>query len=93
MSHSEAELKNQVKIYISVFVVLMFLTLVTVAVSYLHLSTLAAIAVALIIASIKAGLVAAYFMHLISERTIIYAVLGLTALFFLVLLLSPVYSV
>lgn len=93
MSHSEAELKNQVKIYISVFVALMFLTMVTVAASYLDLSPLATIAVALLIASIKAGLVACYFMHLISERTIIYAVLGLTAFFFLVLLLSPVYSV
>ena len=93
MSHSEAELKNQVKIYISVFVTLMFLTIVTVAASYLHLPPLATIAVALIIASIKAGLVACYFMHLISERTIIYAVLGLTAFFFLVLLVIPVYSV
>jgi len=40
------------------------------------------IAVALTIACVKAFLVAAYFMHLISERKMIYLVLGFTALFF-----------
>jgi len=43
----------------------------------------------LIIASIKAAMVAAVFMHLISERKVIYAVLILTALFFIILLALP----
>ena len=38
-----------------------------------------AIAVALFVATIKGSLVACYFMHLISEKKLIYAVLALTA--------------
>jgi cytochrome c oxidase subunit 4 len=75
--------------YYVVFVALLCLTAVTVGVSYLHLTRPIAIAVALVIASIKAGLVAAVFMHLISERKVIYAVLILTALFFILLLALP----
>jgi len=75
--------------YYVVFVALLCLTAVTVGVSYLHLTRPIAIAVALIIATIKAGLVAAVFMHLISEKKVIFAVLLLTALFFVFLLLLP----
>jgi cytochrome c oxidase subunit 4 len=82
--------KKQVKGYIAVFVALMALTVITVAVSYLHLSVGAAVTVALIIASIKASLVAAYFMHLISEKKVIYATLILTAVFFIALMFLPV---
>ena len=35
--------------------------------------------VALLVATIKGSLVACYFMHLISEKKLIYAVLALTA--------------
>jgi cytochrome c oxidase subunit 4 len=69
----------------------MVLTVVTVAISYLHLSVGAAIGIALVVASVKATLVACYFMHLISERKMIYATLILTGAFFLVLLLVPVF--
>jgi cytochrome c oxidase subunit 4 len=82
--------KKQVKGYIAVFVALMALTVITVAVSYLHLSVGAAVTVALIIASIKASLVAGYFMHLISEKKVIYATLILTAVFFIALMFLPV---
>src|SRR5439155_14254826 len=75
--------------YYVVFVALLCLTAVTVGVSYLHLTRPLAITVALIIAAVKAGLVAAVFMHLISERKVIYAVLILTALFFLLVLGLP----
>jgi len=80
--------KHMGKYYV-VFVALLCLTAVTVGVSYLHLNRPIAITVALIIATVKAGLVAAVFMHLISERKVIYAVLILTALFFIVLLALP----
>lgn len=73
-----------------VFVGLAFLTVVTVSVSYLHLATSAAILVALVIATIKGSLVASYFMHLISERKLIYIVLLFTVLFFAVLMFLPV---
>jgi caa(3)-type oxidase subunit IV len=64
-------------------------TLITVGVSYLHLARPAAIALALVIATAKAGLVAAFFMHLISEKRVIYGVLALTFAFFLLVLFLP----
>ena len=73
-----------------VFVTLMVLTIVTVAISTLHLNVGAAITVALIVATIKGSLVASYFMHLVSERRVIYATLILTAIFFLLLMFLPV---
>jgi len=85
-----AEIDKHVKVYISVFVALMVLTIVTVAVSRFHLPVHLAVTVALIVATIKGSLVACYFMHLISEKKLIYAVLALTAVFFVVLLALPV---
>jgi cytochrome c oxidase subunit IV len=84
------DIDRQVKIYISVFVALMALTLITVAVSYLHLPPVMAIAVALFVALVKGTLVACYFMHLIAEKKLIYAVLIVTVAFFVVLLALPV---
>src|SRR5918993_395309 len=82
-----ADIDKHVRVYITVFVALMALTLVTVAVSYLDLSTPMAIAVALLIATVKGALVACYFMHLISEKRLIYAVLLITVVKFGALLL------
>ena len=89
---SPAEIDRQVKIYILVFVSLMALTIVTVAVSRFHLPTPQAVAVALTVAAVKGGLVAGYFMHLVSERRLIYWVLGLTAAFFFAVLLLPLWG-
>ena len=88
--HSAAEIDKHVKVYISVFVALMVLTVVTVAVSRVHLPVGMAVTVALIVASIKGSLVACYFMHLISEKKLIWAVLILTVAFFVALLFLPV---
>ena len=88
--HDPADIDKHVRVYITVFVALMALTIITVAVSYLDLSTPMAIAVALFIATIKGSLVACYFMHLISEKKLIYAVLGITAFKFVALMLLPV---
>jgi caa(3)-type oxidase subunit IV len=60
----------------------MVLTIVTVSISYLHLSTPAAIALGLFVAITKGSLVALVFMHLIDERKIIYYTLALTFGFF-----------
>ena len=70
----------------------MVLTIVTVAISRLHLSVPVAVTVALLVATIKGSLVACYFMHLISEKKLIYAVLGLTVVFFIALLALPVFT-
>ena len=58
------------------------LTIITVAVSYLHLNLTGAIIVALVVATVKGSLVACYFMHLISEQKLIYIVLTMTVVFF-----------
>jgi cytochrome c oxidase subunit 4 len=89
MSHSPEEVKKHIRIYIGVFIALAILTVVTVAVSYLHLPMAAAIGVALLIASFKATLVAGFFMHLFQEKPIIFWILILTFFFFLHLLIIP----
>jgi cytochrome c oxidase subunit 4 len=83
------EVKRHVRTYWRVFGALAVLTVVTVAVSYLHLATALAILVAVAIATVKASLVAAFFMHLSHEKRIILWVLVLTFVFFLVLLIYP----
>ena len=88
--HNDPEhIRKETRVYILVFVALAFLTLVTVGVSYLHLPTREAIILALAIASVKGFLVAGYFMHLLSEKKLIYAVLALTVFFFGVLMWGP----
>ena len=88
-SDHAADIDRHVRIYITVFAVLMVLTIVTVAISYLHLPVPIAVTVALLVATVKGALVACYFMHLVSEKKLIYAVLVLTAVFFAALLALP----
>ncbi len=89
-NHAEA-IDQHIRTYLLVFGSLIVLTLLTVASwRFLELPIGPHIAVALIIATIKATLVACFFMHLISERKLILAVLALTVVFFFVLLLLPV---
>ena len=92
IGHDPADIDKHVRVYITVFVALMALTVITVAVSYLDLSTPMAIAVALFIAIIKGSLVACYFMHLISEKRLIYAVLVITVIKFIALLALPAFT-
>ena len=88
-SDHAVDIDKHVRVYITVFVALMVLTIVTVAISRLHLSVPIAVTVALLVAIIKGSLVACYFMHLISEKKLIYAVLLLTIVFFAALLSLP----
>ena len=90
MSDHAHDIKKEVKIYISVFVALAAFTVITVTISYFRLNLRLAIALALFVATVKASLVACYFMHLISERKLIYAILTLVVIFFLTLLFLPV---
>jgi cytochrome c oxidase subunit 4 len=84
LAHAE-DIKKHVRTYITVFAVLAGLTVVTVAVGYLHLPIVPALMVALFIALIKGGLVASYFMHLISEKRVIFLILMITVGFFVVM--------
>jgi cytochrome c oxidase subunit IV len=87
------DIDKHVRVYITVFVALMVLTIVTVAISRFHFPVPIAVSVALIVATIKGALVACYFMHLISEKKLIYAVLALTVVFFAALIALPVFTV
>src|SRR3954464_7220940 len=88
-----ADIDRHVRVYITVFVALMALTIITVGISYLHLPVPMAVTAALLVATVKGSLVACYFMHLISEKKLIYAVLALTAAFFVALVLLPLLTV
>ena len=80
--------------YRKVFIFLLIGTALTVIASYLELnvqnSIAGAIFIGLTIAVIKGYLVAANFMHLNSERKMIYWILILTAFFLVLLLFIPV---
>lgn len=82
-AHSKEEIKKHVKTYIAIFVALLIGTLLTVAVAFVDLGHKGNIALALVIASVKAFLVAGFFMHLLSEKKTIYAVLTCTVIFFI----------
>jgi cytochrome c oxidase subunit 4 len=88
---SVEDIRKHLKVYYMVFGALAGLTALTVVVAELHFLTVPqAIGLALVVATIKGSLVACYFMHLISERGMVFWVLGICALFFVVLLLLPV---
>lgn len=88
--HSAEEIKSEVRRYWLVGTALFLLTVITVAVSYLDVSAGLAIFIALLVACVKGGLVAAVFMHLISEKQAIYALLLLTMIFFVFVMLGPI---
>ncbi len=84
-----ARVREHLRVYVMVFVALAVLTVVTVAISYLPLPTALAISVAMVVATVKAGLVAGYFMHLLSEEKVILWLLLLCVAFLVFLFLLP----
>jgi cytochrome c oxidase subunit 4 len=89
--HSPEQIRKEMRVYVTVFLGLAVLTGVTVYACYgLKLPVHTAIIVALIIASIKGFLVAGFFMHLLSEKKVIYGVLILTVVFFIFLMTLPI---
>tara|TARA_Y100000590_G_C15157383_1_gene802230 strand:- start:85 stop:387 length:303 start_codon:yes stop_codon:yes gene_type:complete len=91
--HDQEHIEQHIKVYLTVFGALAVLTVVTVLVSYLNVSSIEAIFLALTIATIKASLVAGYFMHLIDEKQTIIYILCLTFLFFLICMFIPLITV
>lgn len=75
-----------VKGYLVVFGALLALTFLTVAVAYVEKPPALTIAVGLALATIKAALVAMFFMHLKGERQLIHVTLAFTAMFFAALI-------
>src|SRR5580692_9117216 len=93
-NHDNAhDFQHHVKRYLFVFYALIVGTVITVAVSQLPISSVAlTVAIALFIACVKGFLVAGYFMHLISEKKMIYGILIATVFFFASLMYLIVWS-
>ncbi len=96
--HAEAaaahdDFAHHVRRYLFVFYALLFGTVITVLASYIPWGNREVnIGVALFIAVCKASLVACYFMHLISERKMVYCILAFTAFFFAGLMFLTLFS-
>ena len=82
--HGAHDVVKHVKGYVIVGFMLLTLTAVTVFLSYVNFGTHKAnVAAAMAVATCKAGLVAAVFMHLSSEKRVIYRILIFTVFFVL----------
>ena len=78
--------QKHVKGYLLVGGLLLVFTALTVGLSYWDFgSRKANIAVAMLLATVKAGLVGAIFMHLLAEKRLVYRVLIFTGLFVIAL--------
>ena len=81
-THSH-DISKHIRTYVLVFLALLVGTVITVTMDFVHLPSVPmTIAIALFIAIVKASLVAGFFMHLISEKKAVYAVLLTTVFFF-----------
>ena len=91
--NSPQEIQQHVRRYLLVFVALIIGTILTVAASWLPIESVAVtVAIALSIALVKGFLVAGFFMHLISEKHMIYGILLATAFFAAGLMFLTIWS-
>lgn len=82
--HAAHDVSKHIRGYLMVGGTLLLFTALTVFLSYVNFGTQKAnVAVALLVATFKAGLVAAIFMHLSSEKKMIYRILIFTFFFVL----------
>lgn len=90
---SHDDIQHHVKRYLFVFYALIVGTVITVLASRLPIESVAlTVAIALLIALVKGFLVAGYFMHLISEKKMIYGILLTTVFFFAGLMALTIWS-
>ena len=90
MSDHTDDISKHVRGYLIIGGTLIVGTVLTVLASYVDLGHSWNIVLALVIATVKASLVALYFMHLISEKQMIYTVLAFTAFFFVGLMFHTI---
>ena len=84
--HGAHNVAKHVRKYLLVGATLITFTAITVFLSYVNFGTMKAnVAVAMLVATFKAALVAAIFMHLSNDKRLIYRVLIFTGFFVLVL--------
>lgn len=81
---------SSVKTYLLVFLGLAILTGLTVSISYMHLAHRLAVALAFVISLAKCALIAAFFMHLKSEKLGVMAFLFVGLIFVAVLIAAVV---
>lgn len=82
--HAAHDVAKHIRAYLMVGATLLLFTAVTVFLSYVDFGTQKAnVAVAMLVATFKAGLVAAIFMHLSNEKRMIYRILIFTFFFVL----------
>jgi caa(3)-type oxidase subunit IV len=80
--HAGHDVSKHIRGYLIVGGTLLLFTAITVFLSYVNFGTQKAnVAIALLVATFKAGLVAAIFMHLSSEKRMIYRILIFTFFF------------
>jgi caa(3)-type oxidase subunit IV len=80
--HYAHDVSKHVRGYLMVGGTLLFFTALTVFLSYVNFgSQKANVAVAMVVATFKAGLVAYIFMHLSAEKKLIYRILIFTGIF------------
>lgn len=81
--HGHDDVASHIPIYIKVFLALLVGTVITVGLYYVHFQSVAVtVAIAMFVATVKSFLVAGYFMHLLSEKKMIYSILAVTVFFF-----------
>ena len=84
--HVAHDVSKHIRGYLMVGLTLIVFTAITVGLSYVDFGTQKAnVAVAMLVATFKAAMVAAIFMHLSNEKRMIYRILIFTAFFVLVL--------
>jgi caa(3)-type oxidase subunit IV len=82
--HTAHDVAKHVRKYLLVGLTLLVFTIITVILSYVNFGTQKAnVAVAMLVATFKASLVAAIFMHLSNEKRMIYRILIFTSFFVL----------
>ena len=92
-AHGHDDIAKHIKVYVGVFLALLIGTVLTVTMYYVHFERVAVtVTIALFIATIKASLVAGFFMHLISEKKAIYAILVATVFFFVGMMFLTVWA-
>jgi len=96
MGHDAHDIASHVKTYIKIGLTLVVFTILTVAISFVDFSVWfgghSNMLIGMAVATFKASLVALIFMHLNSERPLIYKVLIFTTVFAIVLFVLFVYS-
>jgi cytochrome c oxidase subunit 4 len=83
--HTEEKHITGYSVFLWILFILFFLTIITITVTWIDLSALTVL-VALIIASVKAGIVLAYFMHLKFESSLFKVLVSVVLLLYVLVI-------